>query len=94
MIFQHQMQLGGLPITLVLVGNREESNVVFVPVGPIPKAGIYDLGSEVDVAFLADSLHFMSVADIEGYKYNTLYDYKNLPLMRKWLQQQSLQQPE
>lgn len=93
-VFQLQIPIGSLPINLILVGNRQQAGVVFVPVR--------------DVGVVIEPLEAGKVAAIffnygfclgdksgleEEFSYETIYEYKNIPLMLRWLQQQNLQEP-
>jgi hypothetical protein len=83
----HQLQipLGQLPVNLVLLSN---GCVVFIKVASFDV--IFDQAPEgVDAVFMDD--HF--IIDGEEHSYNTMYEYKHIPGMLKWLQQQNLQEP-
>lgn len=98
MIYQCQIPLGGLPINLLLVGNKDEGKVVFVKIAPV--SCIYENASKDEVSAMFQDTCFQfktgdSVFDNSNvFNYNTMYDYKEIPLMLRWLQQQNLQQPE
>lgn len=94
-MFQTQIPIGSLPINLVLVGDKTQGRVVFVKVAPV---GLIleniDRGKETAAMFTEDEF-CISNTDMQTdvFKYNVIYDYKNIPLMLKWLQEQNLQQP-
>ena len=98
MSFQVQIPLGRLPINLVLVGNKVSAEVVFVKVAdrvllvvdqPESKDAIGAVFSEENFAFFEEWVG----GAIECFEYTVVYDYKEIPLMLKWLQQQNLQEP-
>lgn len=88
--YQLQVPLGGLPVNLVLVGNKEDGKVVFVVVGG--PTGIYDTG-EVQALFEQRGFTLFFENDVQEFDYNIIYSYKEIPLMLRWLQQQNLQHP-
>jgi hypothetical protein len=95
MRYQVQVPIGSLPVNLVLVGNKEEGKVAFVKVAPV---GLIlenvQQGKEVAAMFAEDEFCISNTdMETEVFNYDTIYDYKNIPLMLKWLQQQKLQQP-
>lgn len=98
MIYQVQVPIGSLPVNLVLVGNKERGNVVFVKVGKV--GTIIDqseLKDNVGAVFIETNFCFFEEqanGAIESFEYNTLYEYKDIPLMLRWLQRQELQQPQ
>lgn len=95
--YQVQIPLGGLPINLVLIGNKLEGRVAFVKVRPV--GTIFDEPEEktaLHAVFNDDNfaIYVQQVGgEIEPFEYDTVYDYKNIPLMLRWLQQQKLQEP-
>lgn len=98
--YQAQIPLGGLPVHLVLVGNRDDGKVVFVRVAPY-NGDILDMPNDLEgvaAMFGPEGFYLAEViyrgGNGEYFEYNTVYDYKNIPLMLRWLQQQELQQPE
>jgi hypothetical protein len=98
MQYQVQVPLGTLPINLVLIGNQTYGRLVFVQVRPLIGA-VFDLDEHdnIHAAFYEDRFEFFGTADGDGdevFEYDTIYDYKNIPLMLRWLQQQNLQQPK
>ena len=94
MIFQAQVPLGGLPIHLVVVGTQEQGSVVFVPIRQVGVICDYQTRENVSAWFDNDGFTLYDQAGGEDFAYNTVYDYKNIPLMLRWLQQQNLQQPQ
>lgn len=88
MLQQVQVHLGGLPIILVCLS---DGTVVFVPVAAF--SAIVDVGQEVnawifpDEFFLCDNV----TGSVHDYSYNTIYEYKNLPDMLRWLKQFKLE---
>lgn len=92
--YQCQIPIGSLPINLVLVGNTQEGKAVFVKVAPF--ACVFDADAEgnIQAAFYAEEFILFTNADSEEvFQYDTIYNYKELPAMLGWLQQQKLQQP-
>lgn len=98
MIYQCQIPLGGLPVNLVLVGNKEEGKVVFVKVARVGCVYDYSWQDQVSALFQDTCFQFKTgdseFDNSELFNYDTIYDYKNIPLMLRWLQQQNLQQPQ
>lgn len=92
-MFQAQIRLGSLPVNLVLVGDRTYGEVVFVKVAPVGITMDQVPRDEVSAWFDEDGFTFFDQHAAEDLHYDTLYDYKNIPLMLRWLQQQNLQQP-
>jgi hypothetical protein len=92
MMFQAQIPIGSLPINLVLVGNQHKGAVVFVVVAPINNI-VYDEGT-VSAAIDYQGFTLDDGDEYENFVYNTVYEYKSIPLMLKWLQQQNLQVPQ
>jgi len=91
MLQQIQIPIRGLPIHLVLLSN---GMVVFVRVAAftaILEATKLD-GSPYGYFFEED---FTLYADKESneFSYNTMYAYKTIPVMLKWLKSQELQNP-
>jgi hypothetical protein len=78
---QVQVQLAGLPVCLVC--DLYTQRVAFVKVSNF-RTIIDDV-----VIFAPDD--FMIAG--EEFEYNTLYDYKDIPVMLQWLQLQNLQMP-
>lgn len=93
MQFQCQVPLGSLPINLVLVGNREQGRVVFVKVAPVGVIVENEVRDKVSAWFDEEGFTLFDQGTGETFNYNTLYEYKEIPLMLRWLQQQQLQQP-
>lgn len=94
-LYQVQVPLGGLPVNLVLVGNREQGKVVFVKVARIAKCIIdHAKLDEVNAAFTESTIYLHDNETEEQFAYDTIYEYKEIPLMLRWLQQQKLQQPQ
>lgn len=93
MTYQAQIPLGGLPVHLVLVGDNTQGRVVFVKVAPVGL--IFDQRERSLVSAWFDESGFTLFDQHESadYQYDTMYEYKELPLMLKWLQQQNLPQP-
>lgn len=86
---QVQIQLGNMPIILVLLS---DGGLVFVLTRQIK--AIIDQGNEVEASFYADEFFFEDgTAEPEWLSYNTVYDFRQYPLMLKWLQQQNLPNP-
>lgn len=86
---QVQIQIGNMPIILVLLSN---GGLVFVPIERIE--AILDQGREVEASFFQDEFYFEDgVNQIEELSYNTIYNFKEYPLMLKWLKQQNLPNP-
>ena len=94
--YQVQIPLGGLPVNLLLVGNTWNGRLVFVRVAPIVGA-VFDLeddGHSIRAAFYEDEFHIFGKTDGEEvFQYDTIYDYKTIPVMLEWLQEQNLQEP-
>lgn len=86
---QIQIPIGNLPVQLVLLWNRQEGGVVFVKSAPVGL--IVENHERGKVSAIFDEEGF-SIGD-EDFSYNTIYNYKSIPLMLEWLQQQNLQQP-
>lgn len=92
--YQLQVPIGNLPVHLVLVGNKERGRVAFVRVQPFKTVVDQGPAGGVDATFFQECFH-LGYADLEEqFEYETVYDYKDIPLMLRWLQQQNLQQPE
>lgn len=94
-MFQAQIRLGSLPINLVLVGDSTWGEVVFVKVQEKIKT-VFDEPEDTQavMAVFTDVGFGLSTPNAaDHFEYDTRYDYKNIPLMLKWLQQQKLQQP-
>lgn len=87
--FQVQVPIGNLPINLVLVGNREYGQIVLIKVADFEE---FDITGEV-AAKVGNSIVLKSSEGSGTFNYNTLYDYKQLPLLLKWLQQLNLREP-
>lgn len=95
MIYQAQIPVGGLPINLVLVGNRDEGRVVFVKVAHFTTVFDANAAGDIYAAFYEDHfVIFVNGDEEEVFQYNTAYEYKKIPAMLEWLRQQFLQQPE
>lgn len=94
MIYQAQVPLGGLPVNLMLVGNQEYGKVVFVRVAPVGVILDHQPHTAVSAWFDDEGFTLFSWEGGEDFKYNLMYDYKEIPLMLRWLQQQNLQQPQ
>jgi hypothetical protein len=79
-----QIDIGrNFPVQLMLI--LETSKVAFVVVNSFKT--IYDMSTDdVDAYF---DMEGFSIG-YNSYKYNTQYDYKNIPSMLKWLQKQKL----
>lgn len=88
MIFQCQIPIGSLPINLVLVGNKEVAGVVFVKVSSF--GVIFDMHNDGIQAIFHEDCFTLGG---EEFDYEVMYEYKNIPNMLKWLQQQNLQEP-
>lgn len=96
--YQMQYPLGGLPVNLVLVGNPVRGRVVFVTAADKFKSVIDQPEGENAIGGVFSDEGFALFEEwvggaIETFDYNTIYDYKEIPLMLKWLQQQNLQEP-
>ena len=97
--YQVQVPLGGLPVNLVLVGNREHGEVAFVKVAPFAGA-VFDLtddGQDVRAVFDTHKFALFHPTDVsldEEFHYDMLYDYKNIPVMLQWLKDQKLEEPK
>lgn len=90
-LFQCQVPLAGLPVNLVLLSN---GTLAFVRVAEF--VGIYDqraFGQDVDAMFGRDDFAFIHDEGYDEFAYNTAYNYKEIPSMLKWLQQQNLEEP-
>lgn len=87
---QVQVNLGGLPIVLVCLS---DSGVVFVPVASF--SAIIDTGQEVNAWLFSDEFFLCDNAtgQVQDYSYNTVYYYKDLPDMLRWLKQFKLESP-
>lgn len=91
MLQQIQIPVRGLPIHLVLLSN---GMVVFVRVAAfsaIIEATKTD-GSPYGNFFEEDFILYVNKESNE-FSYNTMYDYKTIPVMLKWLKSQELQTP-
>lgn len=97
MQYQVQVPIGTLPINLVLIGNETYGWLTFVHVRPFTGA-IFDLGQDghtIRAVFYEDEFHiFGKVGGEEVFEYDTIYDYKNIPVMLEWLKEQNLQEPK
>jgi hypothetical protein len=93
-LYQVQVPIGGLPINLVLVGNKETGKVVFVKVAEVGVIVENFEDGKVAATFWNDCFHLRDGELEEDFDYDTIHDYKNIPLMLRWLQQQNLQQPQ
>ena len=92
-MFQVQVPLGGLPVNLVLV-TVGQGAVAFVKVAPFTTIFDADEDGNISAAFYEDEFNiFGTSGDEEVFRYNTLYEYKELPVMLEWLKQQGLQEP-
>jgi len=85
-MFQVQVPIGNLPVQLVLLS---DGTLVFVRVANI--SCIIDQAPEGGVGAVFYDDHFL--VGNEELWYNTIYRYKDKPDMLKWLQQQTLQEP-
>ena len=95
-MFQAQIPIGNLPVQLVLVGSKGSGRVVFVRVAPFKV--IFDTtedGKFIRAAFYDDVFHIFDNGGgyEEVFSYNTIYDYKEIPVMLDWLQKQNLMLP-
>jgi len=88
-----QIPIGGLPINLVLLPHI--ASVAFVKVRSF--GAMFDLDYEkkgnVEALFFSDDFSLRSKDEEQDFCYNTAYDYKNIPIMLGWLQQQKLEPP-
>lgn len=92
--FQVQVPIGNLPVNLILVGNKFEAGIVFVKVAPIHKTIIdHAKLKEVSAGFTDHTIYLHDDEVEEQFDYDTIYNYKEIPLMLRWLQQQNLQEP-
>lgn len=92
--YQVQVPLGNLPVHLVLVGNKARGRVAFVKVAPVGLILESVVAGKVGAMFTEDDFSLSSDdGNVEAFDYNKVYDYKEIPLMLRWLQQQRLQQP-
>lgn len=96
-MFQVQIPLGGLPVNIVLVGDKVQGGVVFVKVAPVGL--IVDQPEDKTKAmavFTEDNFTICSQQmgePIDQFEYDTAYNYKVIPAMLQWLKQQNLQEP-
>lgn len=97
MQYQAQINIGGMPIGVVLIGNREKGEIVIVKLMTITGTFFDQAEAEggIDGVFDQESfgLKEKSELDYEEFQYNTRYHYKEIPKLLRWLQQQNLQQP-
>lgn len=93
MIYQVQIPIGNMPINLVLVGNQTHGSLVYIRVSSF--APIFDQGGIGDVSgyFDNESFAFTKGNEMKEFFYNTVYEYKKVPLMLQWLKQQRLPEP-
>lgn len=96
--FQCQIPIGNLPVNLVLVGNRQQAGVVFVKVQNFAPFVDQCENGFAEAAFYSNDFVLFGGDDdgetVEEFVYNTIYYYKEIPAMLKWLQKQDLQKPE
>lgn len=97
MQYQAQINIAGTPIGVVLVGNRTQGEIVIIKLLNIIGTFFDQPEAEdgIDAVFDDDSfgLKEKSELDYEEFAYNTRYQYKDIPKLLRWLQQQNLQQP-
>ena len=90
--YQIQIPLGSLPVHLILIGNKEHGRVVFTKV--LPFSYVFDMGENgIAAAFYPDEFHIIGDDVTEIFDYDTIYEYKELPVMLEWLKRQNLRQP-
>lgn len=92
--YQLQVPIGNLPVNLVLVGNKEVGRVAFVQIRTVGVIVETFEEGKVAATFFNDCFHLRDGEVEEDFDYDTVYAYKEIPLMLRWLQQQNLQQPE
>jgi hypothetical protein len=90
MIHQVQMPMGALPVNLILIGNASQGAVAFIR-SAITKT-VFDQG-EVSARIDEDGILLHTGQEMLDINYNTIYEYKQIPLLLKWLQQQNMQEP-
>jgi hypothetical protein len=86
-MFQIQVAVANMPITLVCLSN---GTLAFVRISDCK--ALFDMSptpAGVSAAFYEDGF----VIDDVEYQYSTAYEYKTIPSMLLWLQQQNLQNP-
>ena len=77
-----------MPVNIVLLS---AGTLAFVKVAEL--STLFDQPSiqgDINAVFYKDDFSI----DNEPYSYNTVYEYKNIPSMLKWLQQQQLLMPQ
>ena len=77
-----QLRLGNMPVNLVLLLSGK---VQFISAPDF--ATVIDQHSEVSAVFTQDNF---SIGSLSNLCYNVSYNYKEIPEMLKWLQQQNL----
>lgn len=84
MIYQAQIGIGSLPVNLILLSTGQ---LVFIRVANI--GVLFDNNDGIDAVFMDDGFRLND----EEFSYNTLYWYKEIPLLLQWLKNQNLQEP-
>lgn len=92
-MYQVQVPIGSLPINLVLVGNKFRGGVVFVKVAPFRTIIDQAENGQIAAVFTQQDFTLLSDDAADSFEYNTVYEYKDIPVMLRWLQQQKLEQP-
>lgn len=90
-MYQMQVQLAGLPITLVLLS---DGTAVFVPM--VAFSGILDQNKgQVNAWFYDDEFYIFGTdgVTIENYSYRVAYALRDYPLLVEWLKSLKLQLP-
>jgi hypothetical protein len=103
---QLQVPIAGMPVHLICclvpgttvvngITYNVEGKVAFVKVAQFDT--VFDQPQnrgDIGAIFYEDSFILIDEDWMETFNYSTIYDYKNIPRMLKWLQQQNLQLPE
>ena len=86
---QVQVQIAGLPITLVLFSN---GCVALVVHGAMPP--VIEIGSELNARLFTDGFDITEGDNTpEEFSYRVAYPLAHYPLLKSWLKQQQLQSP-
>jgi len=90
-VYQMQVPLAGLPITLVLLS---DGTAVLVPMTEF--SAIFDQNKGQVNAWLFDDEFYLTGTDgktVENYSYRTAYALREYPLLVQWLKTLNLQHP-
>lgn len=90
--YQVQIPLGSLPVHLMLIGNKVNGRVAFTKIMPFNY--VFDVCENgIIAAFYPDEFDIIGEGSTETFYYDTVYDYKELPVMLEWLKRQNLRLP-